>query len=456
MSYITGTPTIDIILSWFSPEELERLLSLINNEYAKPVGSYRTYYVGAVKPDNLYNIVEEGKDFAYVNLSFNPVSQAYHTGILTSNGAFIIWTPKCKNMAEVIIYQNPDDLSSRYEYVDEQLTTEEFRRVLYDISSERGAIPTTSQTYKDINEVYLLGQTTISGRGLDIDGANGHISVKSGHAMLEIQNDYGTDIYLSRSQNVTDEEPTYYHYRFPNESGTIALTSDLDNINIPNGQNNVVFIKGFRTNLNGKTLSTYEDNLTWQLFDNLVAYIVCQITKGGEKLTEEQAKLYMKYMCGSEYLPKYNYDFPRNTLFIMKDDGSYWKPQYDNNNGLVLWYVADNFTRSFDINSSSRFEELEIYYKYHPGNTLVYSGYLDGADGSGDNDEQIVNLPLMIIKFEVEEREQGEVIEPAKIWASASDVVNGEPVMYYLYWAGDSQPIVTKKVLAEATPAQVQ
>ena len=455
MSYITGTPAIEEILSSFSPEELERLTVLINNKDAKPVGSYRTYSISNLKPDFIYDIVEEDKDFAYVNLSFDPVSQGYQVGILTSGGIFISWTPDCKNMIEVFLTPNwQGDLSCSYEYINEQLTTEEFRRVLYDVSSEKGAVVLSSQTYEDKNGTFFLGQNTIDGAGLNIDGSNTHIRMKSHSAAFNIENDYGSDFIFQRSTNAEDEEPTYYDYRFPNKSGTFALTSDLDNINIPNGQNNVVFIKGFRENLNGKVLSTYEDNLTEQMIalPSFTLFLVCQITKGGEKLTEEQAKLYMKYMCGSEYLPKYNYDFPRNTLFIMKNDGSCWKPQYDNTNGLLLWYVADNFTRNFEINSSSRFEEIEIFYKYHPGNILVYSGFLNGDD----NDEPINNLPLTIIKFETEETEGGEVVEPAKIWASASDVVNNEPVMYYLYWAGDSQPIVTKKVLAEATPAQAQ
>ena len=130
MSFITGKPFVESVLSGLNESELKRLQTLINNSGAAPVGSYRTYYVGTVKPDLLTTIIANNGYFVFINLSYEAVSQAYHTGILCrvdNEFAFFDWTPKSKVMNELKIYQ------TYFEPVNEQLTTEEFRRVLGDI-----------------------------------------------------------------------------------------------------------------------------------------------------------------------------------------------------------------------------------------------------------------------------------------------------------------------------------
>ena len=41
-------------------------------------------------------------------------------------------------------------------------------------------------------------------------------------------------------------------------------------------------------------------------------------------------------MCGSEYVPTYDYDFPRNTLFLLTN-GQVLKPQFGSTHGLLLY-----------------------------------------------------------------------------------------------------------------------
>ena len=106
---------------------------------------------------------------------------------------------------------------------------------------------------------------------------------------------------------------------------------NMDPNMVVKNQTNVSIIQAPLTNINGKTLSSYESTET-----TVSGYPVYKITKSGSNLTEEQAATYMKYMCGSEYVPTYNYDYPRNTLFLLPN-GQILKPQFDSTNGLLLY-----------------------------------------------------------------------------------------------------------------------
>lgn len=97
---------------------------------------------------------------------------------------------------------------------------------------------------------------------------------------------------------------------------------------VPNNQMTVSYITDPITNTNG-------------YFKNGYAYVGLsggsyRITYNGESLTEEQARDYMQYMCGSRFLPHYDYanNKPQYTYFVI-DNTVCFQVQYDGSD-LVL------------------------------------------------------------------------------------------------------------------------
>ena len=62
----------------------------------------------------------------------------------------------------------------------------------------------------------------------------------------------------------------------------------------------------------------------------------------GDICTQEQAGIYLKSMCGSDYVPTYNFDYPSYPILIDRN-GQIYKPQWDSTNGLVLFKVTNPF-----------------------------------------------------------------------------------------------------------------
>lgn len=123
----------------------------------------------------------------------------------------------------------------------------------------------------------------------------------------------------------------------PYSSGTVAL-----NETIPANQATIAVVGGPITNINGRNLSSYTATLTES------TYTYYTITYGSTKCTEVQAKNYMEYMTGSRFLPSYNYDYPKNTIFMFADR-SLWKPQYDDTNGLLLYRLSTPLALESDL-----------------------------------------------------------------------------------------------------------
>ena len=113
------------------------------------------------------------------------------------------------------------------------------------------------------------------------------------------------------------------------------------NNDIPKHQATTILIVDPLTNINGRTFQTYtSQNVT------IGGRPAVKILHNGNRLNEQQAKEYMEYMTGSYFLPKYNYDYPKNTYFIMPD-GQLLKPQYDSTNGLLLYISGQIATKSY-------------------------------------------------------------------------------------------------------------
>lgn len=127
-------------------------------------------------------------------------------------------------------------------------------------------------------------------------------------------------------------EDKWYYWDTDNLAWTEG--GDVDPNMIVKGQVMIAIIATTLQNINGKTLSSFESNEV-----TIGGYPVYKITRGGNNLTQDDAALYMKYMCGSEYVPTYNYDFPRNTIFLLPN-GQLLKPQFDSTNGLLLYKMS--------------------------------------------------------------------------------------------------------------------
>ena len=107
----------------------------------------------------------------------------------------------------------------------------------------------------------------------------------------------------------------------------------LNQVDINNELATTIFAKDFLVNLNGWELTNFSK------VDATVNTFPCiQIKYKGNICTEENAKLYMKCMSGTEFLPRYDFNYPKNCYIIFPTLEIY-KPQFDETNGLVLFKV---------------------------------------------------------------------------------------------------------------------
>lgn len=122
---------------------------------------------------------------------------------------------------------------------------------------------------------------------------------------------------------------------------------------VPFNQASVSVIIDTLTNINGRHFSNFTSER--KKVDN---YDVYHIKYGNNNTTEEQARNYMAYMTGSNYLPKYNFDRPANSYLLMASNGLLLKPQYDSTNGLLLYvmsqivdanYLRENFGSAVNL-----------------------------------------------------------------------------------------------------------
>ena len=118
------------------------------------------------------------------------------------------------------------------------------------------------------------------------------------------------------------------------------------------------------TNLNGRVLTEF----TYEEVAGLYSYYDIKHTNSqtheDEILTVDLARLYMKRMAGTSFVPEYNYKNPRNSLFITAA-GEFLKPQFDAQNGLRLYKIPSPFALKAET-------------------TKLYSHYINSSDGTID------------------------------------------------------------------------
>lgn len=157
---------------------------------------------------------------------------------------------------------------------------------------------------------------------------------------------------------------------------------------VVSNQASVSIIVNPTTNINGRVFVHFTSVPT-----TIGGASAFQIKYDGENTTEEQAREYMAYMTGSSFLPKYNYDRPANTYFLTPD-GQILKPQYDSENGLLLFilpqlamksYVDENFVpytgATKDVDLGGHDITAKHFYKQSslPNNELATKGELESA-----------------------------------------------------------------------------
>jgi len=121
----------------------------------------------------------------------------------------------------------------------------------------------------------------------------------------------------------------YWKHFYKKVDGVGLVPYDL----VPYNQASVSIIIDTTHNINNRPFTHYTTQLG--TYSGASAY---KVLYDSDTVTEEQAREYMSYMTGSNYLPKYNLDKPANTYFLQAD-GTILKPQYDDTNGLLLFVM---------------------------------------------------------------------------------------------------------------------
>ena len=137
-------------------------------------------------------------------------------------------------------------------------------------------------------------------------------------------------------------------------------------------------IRNPNTNLNGRELTNYQYTLT-----TVGGYKAYVISYHWGWVGREQAEDYMEYMCGSRYVPEFNYEKPQNDIWIMID-GSVWKPQWSPVDGMVLFALPSPYLNKMEVDATLDLNKGYVYMsqyqmekimKGEPASVLI-NGYL--------------------------------------------------------------------------------
>lgn len=123
-------------------------------------------------------------------------------------------------------------------------------------------------------------------------------------------------------------------------------------------------------NLNGRAMTRYTENAH---FGDFGQYRIIQILRSGNPLDFEEAKNYMRAMTGSSFVPVYNYYRPQNSLFVMAN-GTFWKPQWDSTNGLLLYGIPNPYELSANKVTTLNSQSTDAQY---PSAKAVYDNLVE-------------------------------------------------------------------------------
>ena len=197
-------------------------------------------------------------------------------------------------------------------------------------------------------------------------------TLKSNAAEFNIEVPASDGVNVPVSFNLKDSDSNSYTLIAPYKNGTLSTIEDFE-IETSKHQSTSVVVEDAITNINHRGFQHYTATLVTS--GNYTFY---QILKDGNNPTEEEAKEYMRYMTGSTFLPQYNYDFPKQTIFTFADRST-WKPQYSVADGLRLYRLATSVALDQDVVHKTGDEE--IYGEKSFGGTLEFGSYSGEAGG---------------------------------------------------------------------------
>lgn len=197
-------------------------------------------------------------------------------------------------------------------------------------------------------------------------------TLKSNAAEFNIEVPASDGVNVPVSFNLKDSDSNSYTLIVPYKNGTLSTIEDFETETSKHQSTSVVVIDA-TTNINDRPFQHYTATLVTS--GNYTFY---QILKDGNNPTEEEAKEYMRYMTGSTFLPQYNYDFPKQTIFTFADRST-WKPQYSAADGLRLYRLATAVALDQDVVHTTGDEE--IYGEKSFGGTVEFGSYSGGAGG---------------------------------------------------------------------------
>ena len=286
----------------------------------------------AVQPEDLAAVATTGD---YNDLSNKPVIPVASVADVQVNGNTVVNEEAIADIRLKTI--NNESITGEG---DIEIITDAYTKAEAD---EKFATNTALAAKADDNSVvHLSGDEIISGAKTFVgdnaikimsSGSNS-FSVHNGDNYISISAEDGDGVVFEQFYN--NNWGRYYLPR--DKSGTIALASDISDM-----QATSVVVGDAITNINGREFQHY----TAELITTPI-YTFYQILKDGNSPTEDEAKEYMKYMTGYTFLPRYNYDFPKQTIFTFKDRST-WKPQYSINDGLRLYKLTSPVALESDL-----------------------------------------------------------------------------------------------------------
>lgn len=156
-----------------------------------------------------------------------------------------------------------------------------------------------------------------------------------------------------------------------------GLEEELDSINT--SIDNVIksgtcIVHDALTNVNGYSLSgSYSATDTTISANNTTYNVIIIKTQDGNKLTTDQAATYMKRQTGSYFLPVYTQDNP-SFAYLIFNNGKIYKAQWDDTNGLVLWYCNQLLLKS-DVTNTLYLHKLYLQARDENNKYYWIAGY---------------------------------------------------------------------------------
>ena len=150
----------------------------------------------------------------------------------------------------------------------------------------------------------------------------------------------------------------------------LTVSSKSVNVNVPLNQTQVCIVADSLHNINGYAVKpsgfsaeqfvSIDTTITTGGKTYTVKIIQYKLGSGTpSNLTEVQAERYMRQMCGSQYVSKYDEDLPHDHIFMMADF-TLWKPQWDSTNGLVLWKLSEVQSQLYKHKIYINFYDYEV------------------------------------------------------------------------------------------------